>query len=296
MNKRRLWPLPPSFIWSTAVLLLFIASGAAAWLLGSPAVSAEVKLGWLMALALLFLLVGLGGLGLALRRGRVISLWLALGLANVLPALALLLPGWLPSAGGQAGVGDLAGVWFFWWQAVLLAVLLPSLRANQDARAGQRWGAAAAVLRRKAVVSGLVVGLGLGLASAFLISLQATWFTGGLLPTLSGDNAEPAAWLLGATFFLGLTLAPWAEERFFRQVLVSRWQAPWGKWAAAALFATVQFRPLVWLPAFLLGLALTELLRRFSQDEAEGAGLLAIIVAHAACNAVVYLISPALLF
>lgn len=78
---------------------------------------------------------------------------------------------------------------------------------------------------------------------------------------------------LGLWLGIGLLLAPWVEEHFFRATLLNaaavRWGRPRAVLLSAALFALGQGRPLLLLPAFILGLALGGLaLRRGSWEAA----------------------------
>ncbi len=273
----------------------------------TPLLSGSGPLGAIVVVALVCLAAGLLGLRLALRRRQgegaaPFSLLLLLALAYLLPAAALYLPllGWpgaQPDIGSfffppdleQTGLSrlDMAAVWLFWWQALALLVFTPRRPASASSEyVGWR------------VAVGLLAGLGLGVLAAFLYSLTASLF--GIETWISvfqfQGSERPLAWFSLLNFFLAITLAPWAEERFFRGLVWETWQARLGPRAAqlasAALFATLQFRPLLWLPAFVVGLVLVELIR--PPQRGQPVDLLPAVLAHAVCNAVLFLLGPAL--
>lgn len=253
----------------------------------SAARTAEWKLGLLSGAAGLCLLLAVAGLALW-RRWRVkgagsLPHGLLLALAYLAPALALLLPAWvefylllpprrfwLALAGAE---GALAGApWFTLWNGLFLAgYALVTRRSEVSARLS--FGLAA--LRRAGwlVPLGFAAGLGLFLMTAFIVSIQ---MRAAVLP-----SPEYPPLLKALVVFAGLIMAPWAIESFFRRDLTGSLRARLGdkraSLAAAVLYAAVQFRILLFLPAFLLGFALAELTRRSGR-------LLPAVLAHALFN------------
>ena len=101
----------------------------------------------------------------------------------------------------------------------------------------------------------LMAGLGLWLVGVFCTSLL-----GRLTHLGSLSEPEPSSLFLVITVLAALLVVPAAEEYFFRFLLIERWQPHIGRLgagiASAAVFATLQGRPILWLPAFILGLGL----------------------------------------
>jgi hypothetical protein len=251
----------------------------------------------LLVLAGAFLALGLGGffngLSALARRPQsyTLSLLIILGTTYVLPVLLLialigLLRQPIPNLFLQQTQQDLlqqlmpaswfpGQPWLLLWQAIFLAGLGLALPRQQTRRATLNH-----------CLSGLMVGLGLGLGGLYLYSLLSTIFH------LDGLNPLPfnLIWLLQV--LVAVLILPWASERLFRGALWQTLRAQLGErsalWLGAALYATVQLRPLVWLPAFALGLALTQLTLHQSQmgTEAEPPSLLPATIAHTAANLV----------
>ena len=234
--------------------------------------SVEAKLALLAGLALLFLLVGLAGLQIVIhrRRGQTerplqgIPVLLVLGLAYLVPVLAFVVPVVLD---GLSNLSDpvlqqAAGQpWVFLWQALILAVFTAfqfwQQSRTQPAESGHLLKMAP--LSFDTLLSGPLAGLGLWLVAYFcynLLTPRPPHLPGASLP--AGLPALPFA-LHAAVIFIALAIAPWAEESFFRGRIQPLWQSKMGVWGlllAAAFYATLQFRPLLWLPAFILALGL----------------------------------------
>jgi membrane protease YdiL (CAAX protease family) len=272
-------------------LLILLAAGAGAGLLWAVLrsltrarqTSPEWQLFLLLLAALLSLWIGLGGLALLLRRrGRsladIFSLPLIFALAYLIPALVFVLPGWVSQSRAQpavllpGGVWGPAGLvvgqpWYYLWQALMLAassfVRKPQFSTALPHRTALHWRVTAALL------AGLVIWL----AAAFVYGLLASPF--------SAFPEAPLPLLQIMVLVVATLIAPWGEERFFRGELLPRQESAWGHTPAvlvnAALFATVQLRPLLWLPAFVVGLLLAELTLRTRR-------LVFPILAHALCN------------
>ncbi|NPV77517.1 MAG: CPBP family intramembrane metalloprotease [Anaerolineae bacterium] len=274
-----------------AFLPAILGSALFVWALrlafSSPARTAEWKLGLLSGAAGLCLLLAVTALGLWRRwrrKGkRELPSGAALALAYLAPALVLLWPVWvelflrLPERrfwpALASGEGLLAGVpWFYLWNVIFLAGYAVVTRRSQIA-AHLPFGLAAFRRVGWLVPLGLAAGLGLFLAAAFTFSIQARAAT---LPPLKFPLL-----LKALVVFAGVIVAPWAIELFFRGELHARWRARWGaeraSLATAAIYAAVQFRLMLFLPAFLLGFGLAELTRRNGR-------LLPAVLAHALYN------------
>ncbi|MEA4909524.1 MAG: CPBP family intramembrane metalloprotease [Chloroflexi bacterium] len=270
-----------AFLLATALAVLALLWWSLHSLLTDPSLAVSLRLALLAGVALLFLFIALGGLSLLFgwqsERGGGLPGWLAaLLLAYLFPVLLLALPGWLRM--DRSGLPAFLQVtalapgqnWVLYlWQALVLSAYgLGRLRSlpGPERLSGSFWP----------VVAGLLTGLATWLAAAF---------TYGLLAPL---EAVPAPVQALPTFSWGVAwlAAPWAEEYFYRSVLVRSWQGRLGAlpavWASAALFATLQLRPLMWLPAFVCALAWGELRQRSGR-------LLPAILAHTLFNVLVLL-------
>lgn len=298
---------PPLIRWRTA--LYFLGGGAillvfASLVLGAlgrdQEIPAETKLVIFFMLTLLVLAFSVGSLGYVLHSGllrqRYSPLLLALVLAYALPALVLFaLTGFLYSQ--EAALREVllqvtllpalfpGQPWLFLWQALILAFLGRPLIQQSVAARSLSWF--------PSVPFGLLAGLALGLLAAFAYSLTVARLENSAPASLFVVTAEIPALVRVVTLVVALTVAPWAEERFFRGELLARWQPRLGRagaaLATAALFATLQLRPLLWLPAFLAGLGLAFL--------AQSTGRLReAVLAHAAANLVVYFLGWYLVF
>ena len=257
----------------------------------SPQLSTEWHLLLLLVAALLSLGIGLGGLAILLnRRGRsledVLTLPLILVLAYLIPALAFVIPDWITrllAAPQWMTLKDLLGQggltsgqpWFFLWQALVLAGSGLTRKSGLAATAPP----ANKLPLIWQIATGLLAGLAAWLMAVFVYSLLAAPST-----TLSDP---PSPILQVVLLIAGVLLAPWAEERLFRGEILPRWETSLGRrravLASAALFASLQLRPLLWLPAFVIGLALGELTLQTRR-------LTHAILAHALCNLLFFLL------
>jgi membrane protease YdiL (CAAX protease family) len=251
----------------------------------------EYKIGLLAGLAVLFFILGLAGVRWSLPRAargsvsppaqeslpgtvRAAALFPTLSFfaaASLPPVLAIVLPGWIvakfPLAnmsfdrlGAWLGASLPAGQpWFPFWQGLVLSIwALSAFRKKEHEQVSPA--------RISQGILGLVVGFALWLVSIFLFSLLSR----------SLVLALPAFSFIGqaGAVLAGLVLAPIGEEYAFRHVLRRGGPSPL---LVSALFATLQFRPLLWIPAFLLGLGLDALVRRTGR-------LAPAIAAHALFN------------
>ena len=106
------------------------------------------------------------------------------------------------------------------------------------------------ILERKHIVIGIFAGLGSGLINVYMISVisnlpvnQSLALSAAVLPPL----------LKWTSLILAISLAPFAFERFFRQILLQSWQTRFrsvkGFWLVAVAFALLTFQPILMLPA-----------------------------------------------
>lgn len=251
-----------------AAVLLAITLSLLRWVVLANGLPTQTRLGALAFAAALCLLVGIGSLGwlLSWRRGETprfgmtLPAWALILLAYGLPLAVLLLPEWSvflsrSAAGGWKSLLGAAGLtagqpWLYLWQAVVLA-------GYRSTRPGAGILPKATLSRSWLVVFSLLAGLGLWLVSIYVFGLLTTQPF-----ILTSDTLTPP---LPPVLFIpfglvAVLLAPWAEESFWRAELFQCWIKPLGLYGSAlvtaALFAVLQFRPLLFLPAFLLGLGL----------------------------------------
>ena len=244
------------------LLVLGFAVGALGFIL-RRAVSKPLLHPILLALLLAYLLPAAVYFGL----DRVLISRFA-GLEQTLPALSLR----SPLFPGQP--------WLFLWQALILAFLtIPPLQTTspQALQTGR--------VSPPAWLSGLLGGAAIALMCAYLFSISRAWVESAWAAAEMTQPLEIAPLIRWATFLTGILIATLAEEFFFRGELISRWQPRWGSvgaaLASAALFAALQLRPLLWLPAFLAGIGFSWLI------QAQG-GLKSAIVAHTVVNLLLF--------
>jgi membrane protease YdiL (CAAX protease family) len=254
-------------------------------LVEAPDIPTGLKISGIAASAGGCLLLALAWLWPVLRRQRkrqplnVIELLL---LVYLFPILALIVPlrlvgALLPSAEVTTNASSWlrpGPPWLLLIQGGLLAAaLLPRRKqALEDASEGPtHW------------ILAILAGTGTWLLSAFIFSFLARGAGPAGLP-----EPLPAASLFVLAVFSALVILPLGEEFFFRRLLPETILRVWPRLNAAkyslflwivtsAMFATLQARPLLWLPAFCLSLGLSAL--------AEHTGRLReCILAHAVFN------------
>ncbi len=250
------------------VLLLLLTLGLLWLVQRQPQMPAETVVALISILTLLVLGFAVGTLGFILRsallRPGLNPILLTLVLAYGLPAavyfgldrlLALRFSGLeqsLPVI--RLGSPFFPGQpWLFLWQALILAFLgIPVVQ--QSARRLEPLSEK----RPPDWLIGLLGGGAIALLSAYLFSITRVWVENTFLADEIIQPIEVAPLIRWVTLLIGILVAPWAEERFFRGELVDRWQPRLGAGtavlASAALFAALQLRPLLMLPAFLAGL------------------------------------------
>ncbi len=259
-----------------------------------PSLSGEAKLSLVFVLLFFVLGFSVGGLGyvirISLQRSNANPILVALLMAYGLPlAVFLVLSGILASLPGPipgalqnfALFSDLYSgqPWLFIWQAIILAFFSRLPERSAEGRVP--------LLKTPYLPASLLSGIFIGLIAAFSFSLGA-----GILEnsptgqTLASSLDMPLVVRL-ITLAIALVVAPWAEERFFRGEILSRWQPRlsrvWAFLAVAVLYATLQFRPLLWAPAFLASLGFSYLAERTGQVRTA-------IIAHAVVNLILFLI------
>ena len=188
--------------------------------------------------------------------------------------------------------------WVFFWQvlvlifAVRIAPASPTITTDKSQTSA--WKQTLSWIGRnlptgRSLVAGLLSGLALWLIYTFIQSMAVSFSE----PWL--DLGNTAATSLTFPMFVilavvSLTLAPWAEEVFFRELLLDHWRTRMppvlANLSAAAIFAFLPVRPLLWVPAFLLGIGLGLLRQR--------SGLSAAILAHILFNALMLVLNPLL--
>jgi membrane protease YdiL (CAAX protease family) len=135
--------------------------------------------------------------------------------------------------------------WLYFWQNIILLIIL--LR--------ERDHAAPTKFDRRVLIFSLFLGAGVGICSAFVI---------GLLDSISlvsyhAPQLSPVSYIL--IMFVSIFVAPLAAEMVFRKRLLDLWQPSWGftkaMLASSIVYAFLQLRPLVILPAFILGCCLS---------------------------------------
>ena len=163
------------------------------------------------------------------------------------------------------------------WQALMLAWFL--LRVKRVAP-GKIF-----TIRSGALASAGLAGLGLGLGTIFILSIESN-----LIPSFPSMNVNPVLAPAGRVLVLlfALTLLPWAEENYFRGILFVWLGERLGEWGtvlmSALLFTALSFRLNLFLPGLLLGVGLGVLRKRTSVEAA--------IFAHAVCNLVILGLFP----
>ncbi len=121
------------------------------------------------------------------------------------------------------------------WQALMLAWFL--LRVKRVAP-GKVF-----TIRSGALASAGLAGLGLGLGTIFILSIESN-----LIPSFPSMNVNPVLAPAGRVMVLlfTLTLLPWAEENYFRGILFDWLGERLGEWGtvlmSALLFTALSFR------------------------------------------------------
>jgi membrane protease YdiL (CAAX protease family) len=278
---------PALYFLAGGLLLMLLALGVITALDSDLDWSAETRLALLFLLTLLVLGFSVGGFGYVLRQAKFSPIMITLALAYGLPALVYALLGGAlqtrfdPFSAALQQLSLLPGLflgqpWLYLLPTLTLAFVgSPNILPVPVERSGQL----------PSISVGLLAGGLLGLAAGFAYSLSAAIVESGPAADILTRSSELPLLVRLVTLLVAVLIAPWAIERFFRGELLARWQPYLGRTGAAlataALYATLQFRPLMWLPAFLVGLGLAGLVQHTGR-------LREAIAAHAAANLVLY--------
>jgi membrane protease YdiL (CAAX protease family) len=242
--------------------------------------------------AYLFLLAGISGLRIAhLQRSKESAqafTWLqVIVLAFIAPLLIIWLPDlvviyvtWTTQQSSPIVFSQEGHPWLPVLQAIALFILL---LANGDIHLAVK----IPKLSRSTLAEITLWGIGLWLILIFSARLADLFLP---IKEAAGLSGSPILVLIAT--IAGLVLLPVGEEIFFRGRLLAQWQSRFGLTTGglltAAIFALAGMRPVLWLPAFLIGIGLNWL-------AAKGQGLPAPILAHAVINLFVLLILPSIL-
>jgi len=134
--------------------------------------------------------------------------------------------------------------WLYFWQNIILLIILLRERDHHTPTK----------LDHRLFIFSLFLGLGVGICSAFVIGLMDSIS----LVSYRAPQLYPISYIL--IIFVSLSVAPLASEIVFRKRLLDRWQPSLGfikaMLASSTVYAILQLRPLVMLPAFILGCCL----------------------------------------
>ena len=282
--------MKPNFISkSTRILPFFLVAGLIVLLIpflfkttfSNPEMSIEFQYSLLLSFIFLFLLVAAYLVVWALKhwgyaQKPLITLFAAYGL----PILAIVITyTWLQLEQAPLIEGRLINSYFrviwqpllYFWQVMILLFsfrfLFPGVFPRQ-------------ILERKHIVIGILAGLGSGLINVYMISVISN------LPinqSLALTTAVSPPLLKWTSTILAISLAPFAFERFFRQILQQSWQTRFGSvkgfWLVAVAFALLTFQPTLMLPALCSAILYGLLI----QTQPFGT----VVIAHAVTNALI---------
>ena len=255
-------------------------------LLASTVLSWPAKLGWMLGFALLFLLAGVWAASrIRIKPAGAILLpgWeigFVLSAAYLAPLLIFRLPAFIDSSNTifpGSGLADLAHFntlngfpGSHLWPVGVLVVYLIGLHYKKG-----KWP-----LTTRGALYGVPFGFALWLVCNYLFSV--------LSRTIPINTPVLSPWTYSLTALTVLLLSPWVIEIFFRvelwHILTEKAGPTGATFLVALVYATLQFRLLLWLPAFLFSLGLSELYRRTGS-------LLAIAAAHTVFNALMLLLN-----
>jgi membrane protease YdiL (CAAX protease family) len=138
------------------------------------------------------------------------------------------------------------------------------------------------------ILIGVFAGLGLWLVIIFMQTGLRSFLDIDIQSELMPPDQPNWLILLGA-----IIVGPWSIETLFRKLMITQWEPKIGFDRAcllsAAMYATFQLRPMIWLPAFLMGISLA-VLARYRKS------LLPSIIAHATFNIMVILLQQNWIF
>jgi len=206
--------------------------------------------------------------------------WVTLFTAYGLPFLAILISYvWLqlenaPLIEGRLVTSFFRATWqplLYFWQVMILLfslrLLFPRVPSTYP-------------FQLTDILIGILVGLACGLVNVFIISVISN-MTAQQNASLTALN--PPSLLYWMAIILSLSLAPYALEKFFRQVLMQYWQKRYGIskgfWLVAFSFAVLTFQPVLWLPALCSAIVFGFLIQKQHVS--------AVVIAHAVTNALI---------
>jgi len=269
------------FIVLTAGAFIFLESVLFKTMFSNPGSSLESQYNILLLTILLFLCFAAFLVVWALKNwGYAEKPWVTLFTAYGLPFLAILITyAWLqfenaPLIEGRLVTSFFRATWqpllYFWQVMVLLFSLwllfprVPSIHPFQ----------------LKDIGLGILAGLACGLVNVFIISVISNMTA---QQDASLTAITPPSLLHWMTICLSLSLAPFALEKFYRQVLMQFWQKRYGVtkgfWMVAGSFAILTVQPVLWLPALCSAVVLAVMIRKQHVST--------IIIAHAVTNALI---------
>jgi membrane protease YdiL (CAAX protease family) len=282
--------LKPNFLSkSSRILPFFLAVGFIILLIpflfnttfSNQEMSIEVQYNLLLSFIFLFLLVAAFLVVWALKHwGYEQKPWVTLFAAYGLPFFAIVITYiWLQLEQAPLIEGRLINSFFrTTWQALLyfwqVMILLFSFRFLYPGVFSRQ------ILERKHIVIGILAGLGSGLINVYMISVTSNLPVNQSLALSAAVSPPLLKW---TSSILAISLAPFAFERFFRQILLQSWQTRFGSvkgfWLVAVAFALLTFQPTLMLPA----LCSTIIYGLLIQTQPFGT----VVIAHALTNALI---------
>jgi membrane protease YdiL (CAAX protease family) len=272
------------FIFVSGLLLLVLG------LINWPDISMDTKVNWLFAIILVFLLLVAMLVVLSLRfwsyqNKTTIVLVFTYGLPLLVVLIIQVMLSWGISADISKNIfGNLLRmtwqVLYYIWQSMLLLFsglfLFPRVQEKFH-------------FKKNDLITGLLVGLGMGLLGAFFCSVGNNLLAGQAQSQLI---QQPPGLLYGIVLFFSLTITPYAVEYFYRVILEPDWRQRFPRFSSviltAGIFAIVQMRILLIPVAFAAGLVFSMVYRRY--------GLWVSIAAHALCNLILFIVAWYLVF
>ncbi len=277
-----------------AVLIYFVLKV----IVNNPGIAPELKMAVLFAMAFHGLVFGFAGISLIARKKHRVdengfSIAQVILLAYLVPAISIFTIIFAYIAYSPAGFYSIFLAFIFWIsripllflvQVTVLAWIVCASKRNinkNDSHENEyltirknlrSWRDF--IFSRNLVIA-ILFGLGIWLAARFIISIETNWLPGQVYFSMRLDNNvfRPLVWI---TAVIGLAIAPWAEEIFFRERLSSILENRYGFLSAvligSALYAFLQLRPLLFLPAFIFGIGASWMGTRY--------GLKTLIVTH----------------
>lgn len=274
-----------------AAILLFLGLR---WIVTHPGIAPELKMAILFGAAFNSLILAYAAINLIWKKkradeGKRLSIGQVIILAYGIPGIALLVMVFAYMVYSQRLVLNALTTFYLWisrlpflWviQVSMLAWIMCKSQHNGGgkrnlvdaqaalARAIKDWRKF--LLTRQTVLA-VLAGLGSWLAARYIFSISTNWLPGQLLfnVSLPNDAFRPLFWITG---LIALTIGPWAEEVFFREYmqnnLIDRFGNLPSSLISTLLFGFLQFRPLLFIPAIVLGIVNLGLRSRYGMKTA----------------------------